>query len=323
MPAALQADDPEPPAVSCGVVVHARIAHRLPLADRDGMPGHQERVEVEADGVCALTIERGADHLAHARAHSRHQRRTHGGRQRHTRRVIAHATPLERRGVTGAGQQVRQACSCPERRHVIGRAVGIRPALAVSGDQSIHQSRVVRGHRREVQADACERAWTDVGQEIVCVREQFGRRGASVVVREVQHNAALGPVVQLERRAGAVLDAQHPAEHPRGVTVRRFDLDDVRAPVGEYPRRGRTRHPDAEFDDLDALQGSGHAIYKSLHFCKYCEVNRAGPILGLGVHLDRGIQRIATDVIAGRVRHGGVAWEVAVVDHLGSSRPND
>jgi hypothetical protein len=87
-----------------------------------------------------------------------------------------------------------------------------------------------------------------------------------------------------------------------------------------------------------------------------------GPILGLGVHLGRGVQRIATDAIAGRVRslprtigdldattlsglldwqgalyadvtawrrgtrrsrHGRVAWEVTVIDHLGSSRPND
>jgi hypothetical protein len=44
----------------------------------------------------------------------------------------------------------------------------------------------------------------------------------------------------------------------RGIAVWRLDLDDVGAPVGEDSAGRRTRHPDAEFDDLDALHRSGH-----------------------------------------------------------------
>ena len=63
VPIGLQPDDPEPPPVRRRVVVHARVAHRLALADRDRPPGQQERVQVEADGVGALAVQRRADQL--------------------------------------------------------------------------------------------------------------------------------------------------------------------------------------------------------------------------------------------------------------------
>ena len=56
----------------------------------------------------------------------------------------------------------------------------------------------------------------------------------------------------------AVLDAEHPAEHAGRVARRRLDLDDVGAPVGQHSAGGGARHPDAEFDDHDALHRSGH-----------------------------------------------------------------
>ena len=59
----LQADDPEPPPVAGRVVVHARVAHRLALPDRDRMAGQQEGVEVEAHRVGALPVQRRADQL--------------------------------------------------------------------------------------------------------------------------------------------------------------------------------------------------------------------------------------------------------------------
>src|SRR6185503_13486889 len=126
--------------------------------------------------------------------------------------------------------------------------------------------------------------------------------------RQVEHDAALAAVVHLEWRAEAVLDAEHPAEHARGIAVRRLDLDDVGAPVGEYSAGRRTGYPDAEFDDLDALQRSGHhhpfrePLYNSRQFCKHGGMNRVPPIVGLASHLGRGVQRIATDAVVGRVR---------------------
>ncbi len=74
------------------------------------------------------------------------------------------------------------------------------------------------------------------------------------------------------------------------------------------PPAAGTRHPNAEFDDLDALHRSGHrhplshALYNSRLFCKHSEVNRVAPIVGLASHLGRGVQRIATDAVVGRVR---------------------
>jgi hypothetical protein len=43
-------------------------------------------------------------------------------------------------------------------------------------------------------------------------------------------------------------------------------------------------------------------LYNSRQFCKYDEVERVAPIIGLASHLGRGVQRIATDAIIGRVR---------------------
>ena len=60
-------------------------------------------------------------------------------------------------------------------------------------------------------------------------------RRASVVCRQIEHDAALAAVVHLERRAHTVFDAEHAAEHPRRIARRRLDLDDVGTPVGEIP----------------------------------------------------------------------------------------
>ena len=56
----------------------------------------------------------------------------------------------------------------------------------------------------------------------------------------------------------AVVEAEHPAERPAGVTGRRFDLDDVGAPVGHDAAGRRSGHPHAELDNLDPVQRSRH-----------------------------------------------------------------
>ncbi len=184
--------------------------------------------------------------------------RAHRRRQRHARRVVAHSAALKRRRLTGAGQQVRQARSCPERRDVVGRPVGVRPPLAVAGDQAVHQAGIARRHRLEVQTRALQRGGTHIGEENVCAAEQFECGRPSVVGRQVEQDAALAAVVHFERRADPVFDAEHAAEHPRRIARRRLDLDDVSTPVGEYPACRWTCHPYAEFDDVDALHRSGH-----------------------------------------------------------------
>src|SRR6478735_7226513 len=45
-----------------------------------------------------------------------------------------------------------------------------------------------------------------------------------------------------------------------------------------------------------------HSLYNSRLFCKHSEVNRVARIVSLASHLGRGVQRIATDAVVGRVR---------------------
>jgi hypothetical protein len=65
---------------------------------------------------------------------------------------------------------------------------------------------------------------------------------------------------------------------------------------------------EADGGKCGALHRSGHrhpfsqVLYNSPQFCKHGEVNRVAPIVGLASHLGRGVQRIATDAIVGRVR---------------------
>ena len=56
VPVYVEPDDPESPPVRGGVVVHARVAHRLALPDRDRLAGQQIGVQVEAHGIGALAV---------------------------------------------------------------------------------------------------------------------------------------------------------------------------------------------------------------------------------------------------------------------------
>ncbi len=151
VPIDLQPDDPEPLAVAGHVVVHARVGHGLALPDRDGVAGHQKGVEVEADGVGALPVQRGGHELPCPSARAGNQSRTHRRGEGHARRVVSHAAPLKRRCVTGTGQQVRHPRARPERSDVVGGAVGVGSRVAVTGDEPVYQARIGGGHRLEVQ----------------------------------------------------------------------------------------------------------------------------------------------------------------------------
>ena len=148
--------------------------------------------------------------------------------------------PPRRNGGASPGRVSRCASPpAPRTRRRRSRRGPHRARDSVPRDQAVDQARVARGDRPEVQADAKQRPGADVGQENVCITEQFGYSRLPIGCCQVEHDAAFAAVVHLERRADvlAVLraDAQHPAEHPRGVTAGRFDLDDVGSPVCERP----------------------------------------------------------------------------------------
>src|SRR6185437_11483738 len=101
---------------------------------------------------------------------------------------------------------MREAGPGPERGDVVGGAVGVGSALAVSGYQAVHQAGIVSGHRVEIQSRAAQRGGPDVGEENICAAEQFECGRPAVVGGQVEYDAALAAIVHLERRAH-VLDA--------------------------------------------------------------------------------------------------------------------
>ena len=69
------------------------------------------------------------------------------------------------------------------------------------------------------------------------------RRSPTLLGREVDHDAALVAVVELEQRVGGQVATEHPLERAGGVPVGRLDLDHVGAPVGEDAAGRRDRRP--------------------------------------------------------------------------------
>ncbi len=85
--------------------------------------------------------------------------------------MITHTAPLERGCVAGPGEQMSQTGARPERRHVIGGAVGVGPGLPVPGDQAVDQAGVTGRHRLEVEAEALQRTGAQIGHENIRIRK--------------------------------------------------------------------------------------------------------------------------------------------------------
>jgi hypothetical protein len=109
-----------------------------------------------------------------------------------------------------------------------------------------------------IETDAGQRRGPDVGEEHVGGGEQLHHRRLALVGLEVEHDAALRAVVELERRVGVQLAAEHLAEDARRVARGRLHLDDVGAPVGEDAAGGRPGHPHPQLDDTNPFQRSRH-----------------------------------------------------------------
>ena len=110
------------------------------------------------------------------------------------------------------------------------------------------------------EAEAVEGVGADVGDEHVgLVQEPLSELDAALG-REVEGDAALAPVVELEHGVDVQVAAEHPLEPTGRVATGRLDLHDVGAPVRQDPRGAGTGHPDPELDDPYALEGAGHDV---------------------------------------------------------------
>ena len=168
--------------------------------------------------------------------------------------MVAHAAALERWHASGRGEHVGDARPGPERADVVSGAFALRTGQAVAGDRGVHELRVARRELLGVEAEARERREPNVGDEHVGVVDEPHCDRVTRGHREVDDDAALAPVVELERRVEWKVTAEHPGELPGRVTGARLDLDHVCAPVGEDAPGSGTRHPHPQLDDPDAIQ---------------------------------------------------------------------
>ena len=258
VPFALEPDDPEAPAVAGHVVVEARVAHGRARPDPDALAPHQGGVEIEPDGVGPLAQQRRRDELAAPGALARHEGGADHARRRHRHRVITHPAPLERQRTARRCEQAGDAGAGPPGGDVVGGGVRLRPLGAVAGDDAVHQARVARQQAGVVEPDARQRRPPDVGDEHVGLVDQPAGELPAGLGGEIDDDAALVAVVELEGWVARQIAAEHPLERTRRVPAGRLDLDHVGAPVGEDGAGGRTGDPHPHLDDAHPLQRTAH-----------------------------------------------------------------
>ena len=259
MAIALQAEEPEPAAVAGPVAADHRVRHGGAGHRRRGDAEAERRAQVPADDEHADPVERRRHDLPATRPLAREQRGGDGAGARDAGDVVAHRPALE--GWIGGRRRQgrRNPRARPEGADVVSRPVALRPLGAVAGDAGVDEPRVALGEALGVEAEAREHDGAQVGDEHVGTIDEAERDVASRFLREVERDAPLAAVVELEGRIGRHLEAGGAEEEPaERVAVGRLDLDHVGAPVGQDAGRRRARHPEGELDDPDALHGACH-----------------------------------------------------------------
>src|SRR5262249_16745142 len=132
-------------------------------------------------------------------------------------------------------------------------------ALAVAGDQAVDEPWVAHRQPRPVEPQAGQ-GWEphvrdeDVGALYEGIRYLPGLGGG-----EIQDDAALAPVVELEGRVGGQLGTRDgEVQAAKGIAIGRLDLHHVGTPVGEDGAGRGPCDPQPELEDTDSLARSGH-----------------------------------------------------------------
>ena len=116
-------------------------------------------------------------------------------------------------------------------RDAVARHVAVRAGRAVAGDRAEHDARVDLAQLLEAEPAAFEPAGAHRLDDRVGVAHELEERVAARVGAQVEHDALLAPAdVQEEERDAFDDRPRHPAPV---VALRRLDLDDVGAEVGE------------------------------------------------------------------------------------------
>ena len=137
---------------------------------------------------------------------------------------------------------------------VVGRPVGQRPGLAEARDADIDQARIECPQLACADAQALGHAGAEVLHHHVGLGGHLADQGHGLGVLEVQHQALLVAVHHREQRAFAVV---HGADGAVVVALRRLDLDDLGAQVGQQGRGQRPGQHAREVEDAHAVQRAG------------------------------------------------------------------
>ncbi len=261
MALALQAEEPEPAPVA-GAVAADHGVRRTGARHGRGRDAEAEgRARVPAEDEDADAEERGGHHLPRAALLAREERRCHPARERHPGDVIPHGAALVGRVAARRRQRRGDAGARPEGADVVGRPVAVGAALAVAGDARVDEARVAGAQPRVVETERLEDLRPHVGHEHVRAVDELARDAPAVLGAEVERDAPLAAVVELEGRVGGQLGARHgEIEAAERIPVGRLDLHHLRAPVGEHAARRGAGDPEPELDHPHACHRSGHQL---------------------------------------------------------------
>ena len=244
-----------------GVAVDERLRLRLPRPRALQLAEAQQHPEVPAGAVQPGAQQARRHEVPGAGALAVEQRPADPAGQRHAGDVVAEAAPDRRRQLPAGHDRRGERRAGPERADVVPGPMGVRAVEAVAGDDPVDQRRVALADRGRVEPEALQGGDADVRHEHVGAGEQALHRLAAGVGPQVEHDAALAAVVELERRHRAlVADADGAEDRPLRIAGRRLDLDDVGAPVGQHAGRRRTRHPGGQLDHADTVEDHGPTL---------------------------------------------------------------
>ena len=136
---------------------------------------------------------------------------------------------------------------------VVARAAAIGTFRAEAGDRAIDQPGIVRGQRLVAEAKPVHRAGAEILDDDIGGARQPARRRLPVLGLQVERDALLVAVHRTERAVVVGL-----APHPERIAaIRRLDLDDLGAQIGQQHAGEWTADVAGEFEDLDAVKGAG------------------------------------------------------------------
>ncbi len=258
MAVALQAEQPEALAVGRCVAVDERRRVGVTGAGALQLPEpHQDR-QVPAGAVQPGAQQARRHEVAVAGALAVEQGPADAAGERHPGDVIAEPAADRRRHDTWRDDRRGKRRASPEGADVVAGAVGVGTVEAVAGDDPVDDRRVPLAHGSRPESEPLEGGDAHVRDEHVGPLEQSLHRLLPGLAAQIEHDAALAPVVQLERRHRRLLTgADGTEDRPLRVAGRRLDLDDVGAPVGEDARRRRTGHPGRQLDHADTVEDHG------------------------------------------------------------------